>query len=135
MMVVASPLKRRHSSLSGREDARASFVVSSTAQTFSHTSAGAAVVAFRQMSPVGKALGARELGVFAELAHLALAGTLVLLVAHLDIVLRVASQSVLVEEGRIPALEDVDVGVVERGVAVHVQLSVAFAEVESPKKY
>jgi len=70
--------------------------------------------------------------VAAEPVHLAFASALVLLVVHLDIVLWVAPELVLAEEGRVSALEDVDVGEVKCGITMLVDESVMLAQMQSP---
>jgi len=44
----------------------------------------------------------------------------VFLVSHLDIVLWFTSHAMLVEEGRVTALKNVDIGVVKGRIAMHV---------------
>ena len=72
--------------------------------------------------------------VAAEPAHLTFTGTLVLLVVHLDVVLGLASEFVLAEEGRVSTLKDINVGVVECGITVHVDESVTLAQMQSTER-
>lgn len=81
-----------------------------------------------------KSVGLRpsKLGVAAELTHLPLASVLVRLVIHANIALRLALVAVFQEESRIASVKNVDVGVEQGWVAVHVQLAVALTQLVSP---
>ena len=139
---VVSFLVRSHASLAGRNAAQGTLLATGRRPPAGKSSTWTAVVAVGLLLVLlllllllvlvlgakGEALGAIELGVSTELAHLTLARAFVLLVAHLHIVLWLAAHAVLVEEGRVATLEDVDVGVVQCRVTVHVQLAVPLAK-------
>jgi hypothetical protein len=55
-------------------------------------------------------------------------------VLHLNILLRLASNTVLVKKRAITALENIDIRVVERGVSLHIQLPITTAKMKSPEK-
>ena len=137
---VVSFLVRSHASLAGRNAAQGTLLATGRRPPTGKSSTWTAVVAVGLLLVLlllllvlvlgakGEALGAIELGVSTELAHLTLARAFVLLVAHLHIVLWLAAHAVLVEEGRVATLEDVDIGVVQCRVTVHVQLAVPLAK-------
>lgn len=86
------------------------------------------------VSSKGKALRTAKLCISAKLAHFLLAGLAVRGIAHLDIVLGFAALAVVVEEGRVAAVENVYIRVEEGRVAVHVDLPVAASKVKGPAK-
>lgn len=82
----------------------------------------------------GIGLGAVQLAPALDLCHAHLAGRLVFLGLHLNVVLGEAEGAVVLEEGAVAAVEDVDVGVGEPRVVFFVDLTIAAPDVLSPMR-
>lgn len=79
--------------------------------------------------PKSKSLMTEELLPLLDLGHAALAGQLMSLVIHLDVILREAFGAVVGEEFAVAAVEDVEVWVGESGVVGGVDITVVVADV------
>ena len=78
-------------------------------------------------------LGSAELSpLLLHASHASLASVFVLLIAHLHVVLRRASWFVIREEGTIPSLKDVHLGIGEVGIAMCIACSVPSTYVFGP---
>ncbi len=80
--------------------------------------------------PKGVTLRPHKAGIALQQRHLPRTVFLVEMVVHLDVALRLASRAMVGVEGRVASRQDVDLGIEELGVAMHVLMSVSVAQMQ-----